>query len=348
MVTYTIKRWEVENKEDEHKKATDLPKCKAATPTDAGREECWARLGSQIDLFVNNEAISAFKENETIVMWIDGRPMPGVDGVRSATADGKTTLSFYWDERLPSLAQSKESWMRILRHPFSKQNVEVSAGPLAGPPLPSQIQAFPIRRISERGVYVWIAFFILSIVALWLADRQWNILREEGEVDPKAGRRAFSLARTQMTFWTFVIAMSVSGIWLVTWNEDVLNPSVLLLLGIATGTTLGAIVVDGSKKESARNTLLVTPGVQADAIAEANKTLTTPTSENFFLDLISDRDGPSISRVQMLLFTLILMGIFVVETIRTLVMPEFSATMLGLMGISSAGYVALKGPEKKM
>lgn len=237
--------------------------------------------------------------------------------------------------------------MRILRHPFSKQNVEVSAGPLAGPPLPSQIQAFPIRRISERGVYVWIAFFILSIVALWLADRQWNILREEGEVDPKAGRRAFSLARTQMTFWTFVIAMSVSYIWLVTWNEDVLNPSVLLLLGIATCTTLGAIVVDGSKKESARNTR-DTAGAQPDAIAEANKTLTTPTSENFFLDLISDRDGPSISRVQMLLFTLILMGIFVVETIRTLVMPEFSATMLGLMGISSAGYVALKGPEKKM
>ena len=42
------------------------------------------------------------------------------------------------------------------------------------------------------------------------------------------------------------------------------------------------------------------------------------------------------------------MVIFIVETARTLAMPEFSDTLLGLMGISSSGYLALKVPERKM
>lgn len=50
----------------------------------------------------------------------------------------------------------------------------------------------------------------------------------------------------------------------------------------------------------------------------------------------------------MLLFTFILMGIFLADVHRTLVMPEFSAALLGLMGLTSSGYLAMKVPEKKI
>jgi hypothetical protein len=43
---------------------------------------------------------------------------------------------------------------------------------------------------------------------------------------------------------------------------------------------------------------------------------------------------------------LVLGGIFVIGVYRDLAMPEFGGTLLALMGISSAGYVGFKFPEK--
>ena len=55
----------------------------------------------------------------------------------------------------------------------------------------------------------------------------------------------------------------------------------------------------------------------------------------------------SIQRFQMFVWTLILGIIFVVSVYKDLSMPEFSGTLLGLMGISSGTYLGFKFPEKK-
>jgi hypothetical protein len=71
-------------------------------------------------------------------------------------------------------------------------------------------------------------------------------------------------------------------------------------------------------------------------------------SQGFLRDILSDAgDGISIHRFQMFAWTLILGLIFVGSVYKDLGMPEFSATLLGLMGISSGTYLGFKLPEKK-
>jgi len=40
-------------------------------------------------------------------------------------------------------------------------------------------------------------------------------------------------------------------------------------------------------------------------------------------------------------------GVFLIDVYRTLAMPEFSVTLLALMGVTSAGYLGFKFPEKQ-
>ena len=69
-------------------------------------------------------------------------------------------------------------------------------------------------------------------------------------------------------------------------------------------------------------------------------------SESFFRDLTTDLNGPTVHRLQVLIWTLALGGVFVVGVYRDLAMPNFSGTLLALIGISGAGYVGFKYPEK--
>jgi len=52
-------------------------------------------------------------------------------------------------------------------------------------------------------------------------------------------------------------------------------------------------------------------------------------------DSLSDGFEPSFHRYQMVLFTVILVIIFMGKVATNMVMPEFDATLLGLMGISN-------------
>ena len=70
-------------------------------------------------------------------------------------------------------------------------------------------------------------------------------------------------------------------------------------------------------------------------------------SAGFFRDLLSDSSGYSFHRFQIFAWTLVLGVIFVSSVYNGLTMPEFSATLLGLMGISSGTYIGFKFPEHK-
>ena len=49
----------------------------------------------------------------------------------------------------------------------------------------------------------------------------------------------------------------------------------------------------------------------------------------------------------LVLLVIVLMIVFVVTVYDTLAMPQFDASLLGLMGISSAAYAGMKIPEQK-
>lgn len=70
-------------------------------------------------------------------------------------------------------------------------------------------------------------------------------------------------------------------------------------------------------------------------------------SKGFLRDILSDSSGYSFHRFQIFAWTIVLGVIFVSSVYNSLNMPEFSATLLGLMGLSSGTYLGFKFPEQK-
>ncbi|HXM37017.1 MAG TPA: hypothetical protein VN920_17600, partial [Pyrinomonadaceae bacterium] len=82
-------------------------------------------------------------------------------------------------------------------------------------------------------------------------------------------------------------------------------------------------------------------------IENAKAGLTKPTSEGLWNDLVTDANGPSFHRFQMIVWTVILGILFLVGVYKNLAMPKFSDTMLALMGISAGTYLGFKIPERQ-
>jgi len=70
-------------------------------------------------------------------------------------------------------------------------------------------------------------------------------------------------------------------------------------------------------------------------------------SAGFLRDILSDGHGYSFHRFQIFAWTIVLGVMFVSSVYNGLTMPEFSPTLLGLMGISSGTYIGFKFPEQK-
>jgi hypothetical protein len=68
-------------------------------------------------------------------------------------------------------------------------------------------------------------------------------------------------------------------------------------------------------------------------------------SQGWFTDITSDSNGTALHRLQALCWTITLGLVFLISVYRELAMPDFNGALLGLMGISSAGYVGFKIPE---
>lgn len=71
------------------------------------------------------------------------------------------------------------------------------------------------------------------------------------------------------------------------------------------------------------------------------------TSQGFLRDLLSDGSGYSFHRFQIFAWTIVLGIIFMSSVYNQLTMPEFSPTLLGLMGLSAGTYIGFKFPEQK-
>lgn len=70
-------------------------------------------------------------------------------------------------------------------------------------------------------------------------------------------------------------------------------------------------------------------------------------SNGFLRDVLSDSSGYSFHRFQIFAWTIVLGIIFLSSVYNSLTMPEFSTTLLGLMGLSAGTYIGFKFPEQK-
>lgn len=134
----------------------------------------------------------------------------------------------------------------------------------------------------------------------------------------------FSLARVQMAWWYAIIVWSYLFIWGTTGSAPPLSRTLLCLAGISGATGATSVMISGTQ-----NTQF-------------------PAREGFFADLLTDKNGMTLHRFQMLSMTVILGVIFIVNVVSQGALPaDYDGTMLGLMGISSGTYLGFKIPEQQ-
>jgi len=163
--------------------------------------------------------------------------------------------------------------------------------------------------------YVCIAFLCVTLAGVLLLGRKTSLLR-----DYDGG--PFSLARTQMAVWTWLLLNAYFFLFIMTWDPAVDIPtSILGLLGISSTTYLAAVLVDHNNTAKA-------------------------SSQGFWKD-ISGGGNIELHRIQIIAWTVVLAFVFVVRIFTKLSIPDFNPTLLGLLGMSAGTYVGFKFPENK-
>jgi len=118
----------------------------------------------------------------------------------------------------------------------------------------------------------------------------------------------------------------------------------------ASNASVATTVTDQANRDSL-NRQLVEGRTRLGQVDQQLRTLsaeTAPQTSNGFLrDILSDGSGYSFHRFQIFAWTIVLGIIFVSSVYNDLTMPEFSATLLGLMGLSAGTYIGFKFPEQK-
>lgn len=334
---------------------------------------------------LSNCLVKAGEHSPKFVLYLDGNPLKGLQV--KTPGQGHDHLKFFLDR----VSDNKSAWNDLLRNPtLDDRPVSLSVAMDDGPPIKSGV-TFELEVVNTGWLAGWTLLFVALFVLFFWAARSSDILREAGppplDQNNNPLRKAYSLARCQMAFWFFLIAIAFALIFMITWDVNSVSQGVLALMGISAGTGLAAAIVDKGKSgetDSRKNDLLAQKSsLDADVqnlkktiylapastdltilnqqladkvkllteneskIRQADAQLAPPVTAGFLTDLLSDATGISFHRFQMFVWTIILGIVFVVKVQGELAMPEFDATLLGLMGISAGTYIGFKFPEQK-
>jgi hypothetical protein len=361
------------------------------------------------------EAIQRDKINpRDFVLYLDGQSLKDIkavtfDGPQKDPKDSSKELTgsrLGFD--LVRTEQSDPVWRRLLGSPQWREfyrPVTVSVG------LPDKEALRPSDTSSEKRPVIYLrlynglwalialAFLILIVFFFVRRARKGGFIRDSDPPKPKKGEmKPYSLALTQAAWWFFLVLGSFCFIYLVTGDYNSMTDQALMLMGIGTGTALGAFMINATKRDTADtqlNTLrperaridaevgllaaketelknkIAGGGTTAaddlalrdnaaalrekqaklneldDQIADAASGLTKPSSAGFKKDLLTDVNGITLHRFQMVVWTIVLGVIFLISVYRDLAMPKFSMTLLALMGISAVTYLGFKIPERQ-
>jgi len=326
------------------------------------------RLGGQVRIQL--EGLRAWAESggapHKLLLHLDGRASPG-DLPESVDLD-RGELIYH----LMITPENRDVWDDILRQPKQlSRKIHVSVGP--GPDS-HFVAVRPEENVVNLQVVPW-PWGLVSLIVLGLTlaglvymARHTDLIRDSGPASTPGRPKPYSLSRTQMAVWFYLVFAAYLVIWLVTGDLNTITESLLGLMGISAGTALGGAVIDNQKRDGAASQLaklgtsLAAPApgdpalpaatppsvptpASSDVVRSLAEKMDPGVSEGFLRDILSDGQGFSLHRFQIAAWTVALGVIFVADTYNTLLMPEFSATLLGLMGISAGTYLGFKVPE---
>ena len=251
-----------------------------------------------------------------VILYINGNAMRDI-GVMNIDRQ-EHELIFHLDRHSQYLMKFYPEFTYL----WSYIPVSVSAGFKNGMilPLDPALKAISLKYVSRWSI-VFSLLFILSMITTFIVlAAKTNLIRIGDDRSP------FSLALTQLSFWSIVVASSFIYIWIVTGELPPITGSTLILLSVSALTTAGSRLVD---------------------IRSKTKGDLTQDSDGFMEDILQDELGYSVHRAQMFMWTVIMGIIFVTSVIRFQQIPQLDESLLALMGISSGAYVGLKTMENK-
>ncbi len=152
-----------------------------------------------------------------------------------------------------------------------------------------------------------------------------------------------SLSAFQVLLWTVVVAASAIYVMALSGSLIDISSGTLTMLGIAGAASL---IAAKTGSNAAQQTAAAPPA--AGGGRDAVPTVPPPASAGpvfmpEWVDLITDEnDQPDVTRIQMLLFTVVSAGFVVLQVLNTYVIPEIPVGYQILMGISNGIYVGAK------
>ena len=334
------------------------------------------RIKATGEFFTLIEAELATSEpSKALRLYLDDVRMPNLPvSVSRVVGEKALTLTFHL-VRNPYDDDNRKAWDTLLGQQHGGYLMKLPVALAVGNRLPwtvrtgqldPSIQVHVVEGSEAKwtlgiglGMFVFAYFFLVKSTAA---------LR-----DGKGGY--YSLGKSQMVFWGLLVVLTFTGLWLLTGTMERIPPQVLILLGISGATGLSAIVIGNSKKdtqiaehqaeitklrEEQQNleTIKLTAAASFPSVSEARLVeikakiaeLSLPPapaqSAGFWQDICNDGTGMSFHRVQVVIWTVVLGAVFIRSVANGMSMPEFSETLLALLGISNGTYLGFKIPEK--
>ena len=334
------------------------------------------RIQATGEFFTLIEAELATSEpSKALRLYLDDVKMPNLPvNVSRVVGEKALTLTFHL-VRNPYDDDNRKAWDTLLGQQHGDYLMKLPVALAVGNRLPwtvrtgqpdPSIQVHIVEGSRAKwtlgiglGMFVFAYFFLVKSTAA---------LR-----DGKDGY--YSLGKSQMAFWGLLVVLTFTGLWLLTGTMERIPPQVLILLGISGATGLSAIVIGNSKKdtqiaehqaeitklreeqqnlETVKLTAAASFPSMSEArlveikakIAELSLPLAPAQSAGFWQDICDDGNGMSFHRVQVVIWTVVLGVVFIRSVANGMSMPEFSETLLALLGISNGTYLGFKIPEK--
>jgi hypothetical protein len=191
-----------------------------------------------------------------------------------------------------------------------------------------------------------IAFLVLLMLAGWIGKQSTQqvlgILID--------GRGRYSLTHFQIVLWTIVILSSALGV-LISQGFDptnfVLPPQLLGLMGISAASAVLATGVKGAKDAPGSTANVARAG--SFTLGDGTTTTITPHIAQIWLEEEGDQADKvvSITKYQNFIFTLVILVFYVTIAWTAGGLPQLPDNVVWLIGISHAGYVGGKIPDKK-
>ena len=195
---------------------------------------------------------------------------------------------------------------------------------------------------------IWwvVSGLVLLILAIWIG-RQTTKMFLGILID---GRGRYSLTHFQIVLWTIIILSSAIGVLIAKGFDQTnfgISSQLLGLMGISAGSAVLATGVKATKDAPGATAKVARVGTFT--LRNGKTTAITP----HFAQIWQEEEGDladrvvNITKFQNFIFTLVIVGFYVTLAWKAGGLPTLPDNVVWLIGISHAGYVGGKVPDKQ-